>query len=112
MTRYGYARRGQRERLHKAGCEKVFTEDTTDMRPELMACLAEMGPGDTLVVTSLDEVGRVVASGVDLVEWLGRHEQYLVTLDEGLDTSRAKDRLMLDMMGVFARYEEEHGEDR
>ena len=53
----------QHDALEKARCEKVFTEKASGAqreRPQLIAALAYMREGDTLVVWKLDRLGRSV----------------------------------------------------
>src|ERR1700734_4209790 len=47
--------------LTQAGCGRVYTDEQTggqNGRPRLAACLTSLRPGDTLVVASLDQLGR------------------------------------------------------
>src|SRR3954447_9812728 len=64
----------QRDALLRAGCERVYLDRASSRgstaRPELDACLASLGPGDTLVVVRLDRLGRSLPQLVTLVNEL------------------------------------------
>jgi len=51
--------------LQEAGCEKIFTDssETNDNKSALAAALAQLQPGDTLVVPGLDRIGRTMKRG-------------------------------------------------
>jgi DNA invertase Pin-like site-specific DNA recombinase len=78
----GYARR----ELTVAGCTRVYTDDTSG-RPQLGACLASLRAGDTLVVASLDELGRSQRELIAAVLDVRRSGAGLRSLREGLDTT-------------------------
>ena len=68
--RYGYARvssnsqdyNGQVEALKAAGCERIYSEKmsakTADDRRQFKKLMADLLPGDTVVVTKLDRLVR------------------------------------------------------
>jgi len=69
MTMVGYARvstdhrslEAQPDALTASGCERTFTDTLSgarDDRPGLTALLAYVRSGDTVVVTTLDRLGR------------------------------------------------------
>ena len=77
----GYARVSTQEQelqlqldaLKKAGCKKelIFVDKisgTKADRPGLEKCLAELKPGDTLLVWRLDRLGRSMPHLVSLIE--------------------------------------------
>ncbi|MEU5949587.1 recombinase family protein [Micromonospora sp. NPDC047465] len=77
--RIGYARvstggqklERQLDALTAAGCRRIFAEKQSGRdtdRPELVACLDFMHPGDTLVVPSLDRLSRSLQ---DLIATVG-----------------------------------------
>ncbi|MGW0006083.1 recombinase family protein [Nocardia grenadensis] len=81
----------QRDALTAAGCEQIFLDKASgklDARPELdMALLVASRPGDKLVVTELDRLGRNLEHLVELCHRLVRRGAHLVVLDQGIDTS-------------------------
>ena len=76
--RIGYARVStieqnldlQEDALKAAGCEKVYTDKTGGTRaerPGLERTLADLRPGDKLVVWKLDHLGRSLKHLIDLI---------------------------------------------
>ena len=60
----------QLDALQQAGCEKIFTDiisGTVDERPALSKVKEILRRGDTLVVYSLDRLGRSLKN---LIEWM------------------------------------------
>lgn len=78
--------------LRDAGCEVLFVEKVgsgvpSHKRPQLMACLEELEPGDVLVVTRLDRLGRNQSEVVARLATLGDQGIHVETLDGLLNTS-------------------------
>ena len=77
--------------LQAAGCEQVFAERISTRvaesdRPQLQACLAELKPGDQLVVVKLDRLGRTQAEVIARLATLQEQGVFVRTLDGLLDT--------------------------
>jgi DNA invertase Pin-like site-specific DNA recombinase len=77
--------------LQAAGCEQVFAERISTRvaeqdRPQLQACLAELRPGDELVVVKLDRLGRTQAEVVARLAALQLQGVHVRTLDGLLNT--------------------------
>ncbi|MFN9113049.1 MAG: recombinase family protein [Bacteroidota bacterium] len=77
--------------LQAAGCEQVFAERISTRvaeqdRPQLQACLAELRPGDELVVVKLDRLGRTQAEVVARLATLQQQRIHVRTLDGLLNT--------------------------
>jgi DNA invertase Pin-like site-specific DNA recombinase len=80
--------------LTGAGCTRVCAGEETGAqaggragRPELTACLESLHGGDTLVVTSLDQLGRSQRELIATVQDVRRCGAGLRSLREGLDTT-------------------------
>jgi DNA invertase Pin-like site-specific DNA recombinase len=76
--------------LTQAGCGRVYTDEQTGRqtgRPQLTACLTSLRPGDTLVVASLDQLGRSQRELFALVDDVRRRGAGLRSLRERLDTT-------------------------
>ena len=76
--------------LTEAGCERVYREEQPGRqsgRPQLAACLTSLRAGDTLVVASLDQLGRSQRELFTLVDDVRRRGAGLRSLREGLDTT-------------------------
>jgi DNA invertase Pin-like site-specific DNA recombinase len=114
---YGYARvstGGQSEaaqvrQLRAAGAKKVFREVASGAktdRPQLRRLLAEIGPGDVMMVTRLDRLAR---STRDLLNTLagitGKEAGFRSLADAWADTTTAHGRLMLTVLGGLAEFE-------
>ena len=98
--RVGYARVSTEQQnleqqlsvLEEAGCEEVFGEKVSSTVPDhkrhqLQAALTALQPGDTLVVSKLDRLGRTQAEVVARLATLQAQELYVKTLDGLLDTT-------------------------
>jgi DNA invertase Pin-like site-specific DNA recombinase len=103
----GYARVSTQEQelqlqfdaLEKAGCDKnkIFMDKisgTKADRPGLDKCLAELKPGDTLLVWRLDRLGRSMPHLVSLIEGLkSRNIGFKSICDGAIDTTRGHERI-------------------
>ena len=98
MALVGYARvstgdqhpRAQTDALSAAGCNKVFVDQapgTLAKRPALEQALDYLRPGDTLVITRLDRLGRSVRNLKALADDLQTREVGLRALSQGIDTT-------------------------
>jgi len=93
----GYARAtaddlapGVGRELAEAGCARVYIDEQTarqTVRPQLAACLESLRPEDTLVVASLDQLGRTSRELFALVDDVRRRGAGLRSLRERLDTT-------------------------
>lgn len=115
--RIGYARvssasqsfQNQEQRLLADGCERVFREKCSARegvkRRELERCLEFVREGDTLVITRLDRMARSMPDFVQIVRELQRKGVDLVVLDQGIDTGSSEGRLLFNVLGAFAEFE-------
>lgn len=112
----GYARVSTRDQnpdlqldaLRAAGCKKVFIEQasgTSLRRPELKAAIAELRPGDALVVWRLDRLGRSLLQVIGTISELDAKGVGFVSLTESLDTTNNAGRLVLHIFGAVAEFE-------
>jgi DNA invertase Pin-like site-specific DNA recombinase len=113
--RIGYARvstGGQRlerqlDALRAAGCRRVFAEKESGKdadRPELTACLAFITAGDTLVVPTLDRLGRSLHDLITIVGDLRTREVGFKSLHENLDTTTPGGRLIFHVFAALAEF--------
>jgi DNA invertase Pin-like site-specific DNA recombinase len=100
----------QVRQLRAAGAKKVFREAASGAktdRPQLRRFLAEVGPGDMVMVTRLDRLAR---STRDLLNTLaaitGKKAGFRSLADAWADTT-AHGRLMLTVLGGLAEFERE-----
>lgn len=114
----GYARvstRHQRESLDqqvaflkKEGCTEVFSEiisGANAKRPELTKLLDYIKPGNTLVITSIDRLGRSLKDLIDIITHLKNRGINFKTIKEQMDTNTPTGMLMFNMMGAIAEFE-------
>jgi DNA invertase Pin-like site-specific DNA recombinase len=83
MTIMGYARVSTRDQdltaqldaLKAASAETVFREKVSGVRadrPQLAKLMAKLTPGDIVVVTKLDRIGRSTRELLELIERIGK----------------------------------------
>jgi DNA invertase Pin-like site-specific DNA recombinase len=113
----GYARvstadqnpRMQLDALSAENCLKTYTDTATGTkadRPQWNACLADLRPGDTLVIWKIDRLGRNLRDLVDIVTTLGDRGVGVKSLTNGIvDTTTAHGKLVFGMFALMAEYE-------
>lgn len=82
----------QSKTLEGHGCERVYNDIASGAkasRPGLNAALDYLRPGDVLVVTRLDRLGRSAADTLATLKELGEREINVLALDVNLDSSTA-----------------------
>lgn len=117
MTVYGYARVSTTEQntaaqlaaFKRAGIVEVVQEKRSgagvSRRPELLALLARLRPGDVLVVYKLDRLSRSLRDLCRLLESLEHAGVSFRSLTESIDTSSPAGRMFFHMLGAFAEFE-------
>ena len=116
VSSYGQSLEVQLDNLSKAGCDKVFSEKcsgkTVQQRKQLQSCLEYVREGDVLYVCKLDRLARNVR---DLLNLSGKLEEQgvgLHVLDQNLDTTTSSGRLLFNMLGVIAEFENDIRKER
>jgi DNA invertase Pin-like site-specific DNA recombinase len=74
-------------------------------RPGLDALLADVQPGDTIVVYKLDRIGRSTAHVTTLLADLTERGIFIESISDGLNSSTLGGRGMLQMLAIFAEME-------
>lgn len=117
MSLIGYARvstldqhaEAQGDQLVAAGCIRVFTDEGVSgklaRRPKLDECLAFLRPGDTLVITKLDRLGRSVKNLIEQGLELAARGVELRVLHQGIDTTTPAGRLTFHLLAAIAEFE-------
>lgn len=116
MALIGYSRvstrdqhpEAQHDALTAAGCDKVFPDKASGKlakRPQLDAALDYLRPGDVLVITRLDRLGRSVRNLIDLAETLRQREVGLRVLHQGIDTTSPAGRMFFHVLAALAEFE-------
>lgn len=91
--------------LTAAGCIRVFADKKSGKnaeREELWKTLDYLRPGDTLVVASLDRLGRSLSDLISIVTGLRRRGIGFASLHEALDTTTAGGRLVFHVFAALA----------
>jgi DNA invertase Pin-like site-specific DNA recombinase len=83
-----------------------------DDRPGLAELLAYVRGGDTLVVWTLDRLGRNTLHILETVKALTDRGITLVSVTDGIDSSTAAGRMMIGVLGSLAEYERELVKER
>jgi DNA invertase Pin-like site-specific DNA recombinase len=117
MARIGYARvsttdqdlDGQTTRLKAEGCDPIRAEKASgasrDGRTELQTILDFMRPGDELVVTRADRLGRDTRDVLNIVHELDQRGAFLTVLDPHVSTRGETRRIVLTVLGMVAQME-------
>lgn len=111
-ARQGQSLETQREALLDAGCDAQHLYSDTISgtkwdRPGLSEALEYMRPGDTLVVTRLDRLGRNLRETVTTIADLAQRDINIQVLEPSLDTSRPADKVVVNVMASLAEWERE-----
>jgi DNA invertase Pin-like site-specific DNA recombinase len=114
--RIGYARVStleqnldlQEDALKAAGCEKIDTDKTGGTkaeRPGLERALADVRPGDSLVVWKLDRLGRSLRHLIETVADLSNRGVGFRSIQEAIDTTTSGGKLVFHVFGALAEFE-------
>ncbi|MCZ2829131.1 recombinase family protein [Modestobacter sp. VKM Ac-2986] len=98
----------QHDALTAAGAVRVFTDyasGATAARPQLIACLDFLRPGDTLAVWRIDRLGRSVADLTTIVNDLGARGIQFQSLTEAIDTTTVGGELVFHIFAAVAQME-------
>lgn len=111
-ARQGQSLDTQHEALINAGCDPdhLYSDTISGAkwsRPGLTEALEYMRPGDTLVVTRLDRLGRNLHETVTTIADLAERDINVQVLDPALDTSRSADKVVVNVMASLAEWERE-----
>jgi DNA invertase Pin-like site-specific DNA recombinase len=114
----GYARvstKHQRESLDQqiaslktAGCNEVYSEvisGANSKRPELTKLLDKIEADNTLVITSVDRLGRSLKDLIGIISDLKERSVNFCSLKEQMDTGTDTGMLLFNMMGSIAEFE-------
>lgn len=116
--KFGYARVStlgqstdhQENALKTAGCDKILLEKFTGTkasRPRLDELREQLRPGDTVVITKLDRLGRSTKDLLQIVTEFEKQNINLVVLEQNINTSTPDGRLFFTLISAFAQFEAE-----
>ncbi|WP_323179142.1 recombinase family protein [Streptomyces sp. NBC_00320] len=93
--------------LTEAGCIRIFADKKSGKnaeREELWRALDFLREGDTLVVPSLDRLGRSLQDLIAIVSGLRKRGVGFTSLHEALDTTTAGGRLVFHVFAALAEF--------
>jgi len=117
MARIGYARVStldqdldiQLAKLKAEGCGVIRSEKVSggsrDGRAELATVLEFLRPGDELVVTRLDRLGRDTRDVLNLIHEAEQRGAFVTVLDPHVSTRGEMGHVMLTVLGMVAQME-------
>jgi DNA invertase Pin-like site-specific DNA recombinase len=95
----------QKDALHKAGCERIFTDTASGAKSErigLDEALSYVRPGDTLVVWRLDRLGRSLRHLIETITALNNRKIGFRSITESIDTTTSGGKLIFHIFGALA----------
>ncbi len=98
----------QTDALAAAGCARTFVDHASGRlakRPGLVELLAYVRPGDTVVITKLDRLGRSVRNLIELAAQLEAAGVGLRVLDQGIDTTTPGGRMFFHIVAALGEFE-------
>lgn len=116
---FGYARVSTKEQyldrqldsLQKAGCEEIFSEKVSGRKSEkteLKKLLGNLRKGDTLIVDSLDRLGRTSKELIIILNHFRDNDISFKSLKEGhFDTTTAMGKAIMEIMAILKAMEVE-----
>jgi DNA invertase Pin-like site-specific DNA recombinase len=93
--------------LQAAGCERIFSDKKSGKnaeREELQKALDYLRPNDTLIVPSLDRLGRSIQDLINIVGALRKDGIGFRSLHEALDTTTPGGRLVFHVFAALAEF--------
>lgn len=117
MSRIGYARVStidqdldtQIAKLKTEGCSIIRAEKVSgasrDGRAELATIIDFLRPGDELVVTRLDRLGRDTRDVLNLIHECEQREAFVTVLDPHVSTRGEMGHVVLTVLGMVAQME-------
>jgi DNA invertase Pin-like site-specific DNA recombinase len=117
MARIGYARvstfdqdlDGQVERLQAEGCQLIRSEKVSgakrDSRHELATVIDFLRPGDELMVTRLDRLGRDTRDVLNIVHECEQRGASVTILDPHVSTRGEIGHIVITVLGMVAQME-------
>jgi len=98
----------QIEQLKSEGCEIIFQEKisgTKTDREEFEKCLAQLQPGDTLVITKIDRFARNTSHALEVIQQLFDRGIKVHILNMGIIENTPTGRLIFSIFSSFAQFE-------
>lgn len=116
VSSFGQSLGVQEKKLLKAGCEEVFSEKISASsmykREELDLALKTLRKGDVLIVTKLDRLARSMKDLFQISKRIHKKKANLLVLDQAINTATAEGRLLFNVLGSFAEFENDIRKER
>ena len=114
--KFGYARistpkqslESQITLLEKNGCEKIFKDvisGYTSSKKGFEDLMTQLRPGDSIMVTGIDRLGRSTKDLSSLLEVLHEKQVDLIVLGYDFDTRTSQGRMIFNFMAMIAENE-------
>ena len=115
--RIGYARVStdeqnlslQLDALVAAGCERIYRDEGVSAvareRPEFMAAISALKPGDTLVIWKMDRAFRSLLDALRVLEELDQRGVNFHSLTDAIDTGTPMGRFVYQLRNAFSELE-------
>jgi DNA invertase Pin-like site-specific DNA recombinase len=97
----------QIDALQQDGCERIYQEKKSGKnkeRPELEQMLAQLRPGDTVVVWKLDRLGRSLKDLVSLMDEFRSKGIEFVSLKDGINTTTITGRFTFNIFASLSEF--------
>jgi DNA invertase Pin-like site-specific DNA recombinase len=119
MTIFGYARvstrdqdlTAQLEKLKAAGAAKIHQEKISGVRadrPQLAKLMASLQPGDIVIVSKIDRLGRSTRELLELIDRISQAGASFRSLGDPLfDTTSSQGKLLSTLLAAIAEFERE-----
>lgn len=113
--RIGYVRVSKQEQnqelqldaLEKAGCQTIYQDKTSGVKdlPEQQQAIKALRPGDTLVVWSIDRLGRKTVDLIKLIEYLNENNIGFISTTQQIDTTTPIGKVIYILFSALAENE-------
>lgn len=101
----------QVQALRDAGAVRIYQEKVSGVRadrPQLAKLMHDLAPGDVVVVTKLDRLGRSTRELLELIDRIGKAGASFRSLGDPLwDTDSPQGRLLSTLLAAIAEFERE-----
>lgn len=124
MSEYGYVRGSARDQCTKRQVDELegdspglrmysdVASGADGSRPGLSKLMETVQTGDTIIVVSLDRLGRTLADLVSRIDTLHENGIGFRSLRESIDTTSSTGRSILHVFAALARFERERALER
>lgn len=93
--------------LESEGCNKIYAEKESarNKREALEELRNFVRTGDTVIVVSIDRLGRNLYELIEIINQFHKNEIVFKSIKENIDTTTVTGKLMFSIFAIFAEYE-------